>query len=98
MGLERLLGVYISSRVRVEEPHLPGQEERRGIVYTTVWLGKDLVEEFARLKTQAQHLLPDSPKDNETLEIFKLRIFKRLLYLHKCHIKTEDFQLSNLAN
>jgi len=79
MGLERLLGVYINSRVRVEEPHLPGQEERRGIVYTTVWLGKDLAEEFARLKTQAQHLLPDSPKDNETLENIQIKDLQKVV-------------------
>ena len=38
------------------------------VLYTQLYgLVKIWQNEFTRLKTQAQHLLPDNPKDNETL-------------------------------
>jgi len=37
-----------------------------------------LAEEFARLKTQAQYLLPDNPKDNETLENVQIKDLQKV--------------------
>lgn len=49
--------------VRIEEYHLPLQIDRKAYVYKSIWLGKELIDEFTKLLSTAILLSPKVGKD-----------------------------------